>query len=265
MSDDEILYEKSASGVATITLNRAEKLNAFTHTMITKWADMLDEASRDPDVRVVLITGRGRAFCAGGDMDEMGDRAKHLDALGKKNFLWKHVHKLALAKERMDKPVIAALNGQARGAGCDMALMCDMRIAAESASFTWSYIKLGLVAGDGGAWFLPRLIGMPRALELLLTGRTVGSAEADRIGLVNRVVPDAELHQVAMSLAEEIASQPREAVHFYMRSAYQGQSQTLYNHLDMISSHMAVLRETKDHISRVEAFREARRNARKTK
>ncbi len=257
----EILYDKTELGIATITLNRPDKLNAFTHGMIERWADMLDDATKDPDVRVVIVTGRGRAFCAGGDVDEMGERGK-LDALTRKNFLWKHVHRIALARERMDKPVIAALNGVARGAGCDMALMCDFRIAAASASFAWSYVKLGLIAGDGGAWYLPRIIGMPRALDLLLTGRTVTADEADRIGLVNRVVADGELSEAAHTFAAEIAAQPREAVQFYLRSAYQGLTQTLYSHLDMVSSHMAVLRETPEHVKRVQAFRDARKAAR---
>lgn len=257
---DDIVFEKLDSGVATITLNRPEKLNAFTHDMIGAWAAFLDEIRDDPAVRAIVVTGTGRGFCTGGDMSEMGDRLA-LDALGRKNFLWKHVHRIALSLERSDKPVIGAINGLARGAGADMAAMCDIRIASESASFAWSYIKLGLIAGDGGSYFLPRLVGMPRALELLWTGRSVDAAEADRIGLVNRVVPDGELMKVAMSLAEEIAAQPPEGVQFFRRATYQGQTQTLVSHLDMVSSHMAVLRGTEEHSRRVQAFRDSRRTS----
>ncbi len=256
----EIVFDIARDGIATITLNRPEKLNAFTHGMIKEWAEFLEEAAENPEVKVLLVTGSGRGFCAGGDVEEMGERGK-LDAMTRKNFLWKHVHKIALAVERMDKPVIAAVNGMARGAGCDMALMCDIRIAAESATFAWSYVKLNLIAGDGGAYYLPRIVGMPRALEMLWTGRTVDAKEADRVGLVNRVVPDAELPAAARALAAEIAAQPQEAVQFYRRTAYQAQTQTLYSHLDMVSSHMAVLRGTPEHQARVEQFRERRRKA----
>ena len=262
-TEPEILYDKASNGVATITLNRPDKLNAFTHGMITTWADLLDEASADPAVKVLIITARGRGFCTGGDVNEMSSRGPQ-NSLARKNFLWKHVHKIALARERMDKPVIAAINGMARGAGCDMALMCDFRIAAASATFAWSYVKLNLIAGDGGTWYLPRIIGMPRALEMLLTGRTVTAEEAARVGLVNRVVPDAQLQDAANAFAAEIAAQPQDAVQFYLRAAYQGQTQTLYSHLDMISSHMAVLHGTPEYRARVEAFRETRRNAQKT-
>jgi len=261
-TEPEILYEKAANGVATITLNRPHKLNAFTHGMIASWARFLDEASDDPTVKVIIITARGRGFCAGGDVEEMGHRGPQTP-LERKNFLWKHVHKIALARERMDKPVIAALNGMARGAGCDMALMCDFRIAAASATFAWSYVKLNLIAGDGGAWYLPRLIGMPRALDMLLTGRTVTAQEAERVGLVNQVVADDKLMEATNAFAAEIAAQPQDAVQFYLRAAYQGQTQTLYSHLDMISSHMAVLHGTPEYRARVQAFRDARRASRK--
>ena len=260
----EIIFKKAANGVATITLNRPEKLNAFTHGMIAEWAAFLEEIADDPAVKVIVVTGNGRGFCSGGDVDEMGERGK-LDALTRKNFLWKHVHKIALAVERSDKPIIAAVNGMARGAGADMTLMCDIRMAAESATFAWSYVNLGLIAGDGGSYYLPRIVGMSQALELLWTGRTVTAQEARCLGLVNRVVPDAELMESAHKLAADIAAQPKEAIQFFRRAAYQGQGQTLYSHLDMVSSHMAVLRGTTEHQERVAAFRERRRQAKAEK
>ena len=255
-----IIFSKDQDGVATITLNRPDKLNAFTHGMIGQWIEFITDAAADPAVRVVLLTGSGRSFCVGADADEMSSRGKQ-DELTRKNFLWHNVHKIALAIERMDKPIIAAVNGLARGAGSDMALMCDIRIAAESASFAWSYVNLNVIAGDGGTYYLPRIIGMSRALELFWTGRPVNAVEADRIGLINRVVPDAELQTVSRELARQIASQPKDAVQFYRRAAYQGETQTLYSHLDMVSSHMAVLRGTPENHARVEAFREQRRKA----
>lgn len=260
----DILFHKAANGVATITLNRPEKLNAFTHGMIDEWSGFLEDAAADPAVKVVLLTGSGRGFCVGADADEISGRGR-LDGMARREFLWRHVHKIALTIERMDKPTIAAVNGLARGAGCDMALMCDLRLAAESASFAWSYVNLNLIAGDGGTYYLPRIIGMPRALELFWTGRTVTAQEADRTGLVNRVVPDAELEAEAMRLAAEIAAQPSEAVQLYRRVAYQGETQTLYSHLDMIASHMSALRGSSEHLARIDRFREQRREARKEK
>ncbi len=257
----DITFTKDNNGVATITLNRPEKLNAFTHDMITKWVGFLAEANDDPNVKVVLLTGSGRGFCAGADMDEIGRRSESQDSLARKNFLWHHVQKVPLAVERLEKPLIVAINGLARGAGCDMALMGDIRIAAESASFAWSYIGLSIISGNGGTYYLPRIVGMDRALELFWTGRTVTAQEADRIGLVTRIFPDAELPAAALEFARQIAAQPENAVQFYRRASYQGETQTLYAHLDMVSSHLAVLGTSRENRSRVEAFRESRREA----
>ncbi len=149
--------------------------------MIDEWDGYIADAAQDPTVKVVLLMGSGRAFCVGADADEMDARGKQ-DELTRKNFLWQHVHKIALTMERMDKPVIAAVNGLVRGAGADMALMCDIRIAGESTSFAWSYVNLNVIAGDGGTYCLPKIIGMPRALELFWTGRTVTSGANDCLG-----------------------------------------------------------------------------------
>lgn len=253
-NQESILYTKDADGVATLTLNRPERMNAFNIDMIERWHAALTDAFADTTVKVVVVTGAGRAFCAGGDMDELL-RITQMDSLGRKNFLWAGVHKIALALERSDKPVIAAINGTARGAGCDMALMCDLRVMAESATLAESYINMGLIAGDAGTYFLPRLIGTARALELFWTGRVVGAAEAERMGMVNRVVKDTELMTATYALAHEIAAQPQQAVRFFKRMVYQSQTIPLLAHLDMVSSHMAVLQDTADHRAKLDAFR----------
>jgi enoyl-CoA hydratase/carnithine racemase len=164
------------------------------------------------------------------------------------------VHRIALLMDRLDKPVIAAINGTARGAGLDMALMCDLRIMAESATLAQSYINMGLITGNGGTYYLPRLIGVDRALEIFWTGRTVLSVEAERIGMVTRVVADEALLPTTYELARAIASQPLEAVRAYKRATYQGRTMSLAAHLDMISSHQVYLRRSPDHRARVEAF-----------
>lgn len=260
----DIVYDKRPDGIATITLNRPDKLNAFTHEMIDHWAGFIADAAKDPAVKVVVLQGKGRGFCVGADADEMSNRGR-MDALARREFLWGHVHQIALNIERMDKPLIGGINGMARGAGCDMALMCDIRIAAQSTNFAWNYINLNLIAGDGGSWYLPRLIGMPRALELFWTGRSIGAEEGERIGLFNRVVPDADLESETLKLAAAIATQPSDAVRMYKRVAYQGATQSLYSHLDMIASHMATLRGSEENLRRIDAFREQRRQAREKK
>ncbi|MDO8278437.1 MAG: enoyl-CoA hydratase-related protein [Burkholderiaceae bacterium] len=263
--EPSILLNKRSDGVAVLTLNRPGRLNAFNREMIDSWRAAVEDAFADTAVRVLVVTGAGRAFCAGGDADEM-NTLPDMDSMDKKNNLWEHIHRIAMAMDRSDKPVIAAVNGTARGAGCDMALMCDLRIAAQSATFAESYIDFGLIAGDAGAYFLPRIVGVARALELFWTGRVVDSAEAERIGLVNRVVPDAQLLDTALELAALIASQPEKAVQMYKRTVYQSQAMALTTHLDMVSSHMAVLQSSKDFRDRVATFLQRKlKNLRKDK
>jgi enoyl-CoA hydratase/carnithine racemase len=252
-ADSTILFNKDSHGVATITLNRPDKYNAFTKEMIIRWGGLLDQCESDPEIKVIVLTGAGKAFCSGGDISAQKDRANN-DSLERKDFLFRHVHKIAFTMERMDKPTIAAINGAARGAGLDMALMCDLRIMADTATVAESYINVGLIAGDGGTYYLPRIIGLPRALELFWTGRAVGAAEAERIGLVNNVAPLEKLMDVTYELARQIAVQPFEAIRAYKRSVYQGMSMTLGAHLDMVSSHTSILRDTPEHRAKVAAF-----------
>ena len=252
-TDSLILFDTDEHGVATITLNRPEKYNAFTKDMINRWAEILEQCETDPRVKVIVLTGAGKAFCTGGDINAQKDRANN-DALERKDFLWRHVHKIAFIMERMDKPTIAAINGAARGAGLDMALMCDLRTMADTATLAESYINVGLIAGDGGTYYLPRLIGLPRALELFWTGRAIDAAEAERIGLVNNVVPLDQLMAATQQLARAIAAQPFEAVRAYKRAVYQGMNMPLAAHLDMVSSHTSILRDTPEHRAKVAAF-----------
>ncbi len=251
--DPLVLFERRPDGVATVILNRPAKLNAFTVAMIDEWYRLVVEAIDDPSIRVIVLTGAGRAFCAGGDVDDIL-RVQDLDSIGRKDYLWRHVHKIPLAIKRSEKPIIAAVNGAARGAGLDMALMCDLRIVSASATFAESYINLGLIAGDGGTYYLPRLIGTARALELFWTGRVVTSQEAERIGLVNQVVADDNLMSAVYELAVKIASQPEEAIRAFRRAVYQGEAMSLEAHLDMISSHMSLLFDTLDHRNRVKSL-----------
>jgi enoyl-CoA hydratase/carnithine racemase len=253
-----IVFSIDDHGVATIRLNRPEKYNAFTKDMIEEWAVALEQCEIDPAVRVIVLTGSGRAFCSGGDVNAQKERANS-ESLERKNFLYRHVHRIAFLMERIDKPTIAAVNGAARGAGMDMALMCDLRIMADSATLAESYVNVGLTAGDGGAYYLPRLIGTARALELFWTGRSVDAAEAERLGIVNKVVPLDQLMPATYELAHTIAAQPFEAVRALKRAVYSGMNMSLAAHLDMVSSQIAILRDTPEHRQRVAAFLERKR------
>ena len=253
-----VLFSTDEHGVGTLTLNRPEKYNAFTKDMIIRWHRILADAADDPKVKAIVLTGAGKGFCSGGDVSAQKERAKN-DSLERKDFLWRHVHKIALVMEQLDKPVIAAINGVARGAGLDMALMCDMRIMAKSATIAESYINVGLIAGDGGTYYLPRLIGTARALDLFWTGRVVGAEEAERMGIVNRVVPDGEALAASQELARQIAAQPFEAIRAYKRAVYQGMNMPLAAHLDMLSSHTSILRDTPDHRAKVAEFLQRKR------
>ena len=251
----EILYEVKDK-VATITLNRPDKLNAFTRDMLDGWQKSLTEAQNDPDVHVVVVTGAGRAFCSGGDVGRMRDGEP--SALDGKNGLWEGVHRVPKQLEQMDKPVIAMVNGLAVGAGMGMSVMCDVRIAAESARFSTGYVKVGLVPGDGDTYFLPRLVGAAKALELLWTADFIESDEALRLGIVQRVVPDGDLKQQTYALAKQIADGPQIPIRMIKRLVYQSLRLDLRTHLDLVSSHMGLVRQTADHAEGVAAFKEKR-------
>jgi enoyl-CoA hydratase/carnithine racemase len=248
------------TGVAVLTLNRPSQYNAFNLEMISQWRAALARVESDSRIRALVVTGAGKAFCAGGDMQEL-ESFLTMDALQRKNYLWENVHQVPLALERIDCPVIAALNGTARGAGLDMALMCDLRVMDEGSVVAESYIHMGLMPGDGGAWFLPRLVGLSRALELLWTGDPVDAATAKEIGLINQVAPASQALAQALALAERIARQPTHAVRFTKRAAYQaaGTGIALRAHLDAVSSHMAVIEGMSEFRERVEAFRDKQR------
>jgi enoyl-CoA hydratase/carnithine racemase len=253
MSD--LLYEVK-DRIATLTLNRPDKLNAFTGPMIDAWARALAEAQADDQVHVVVVTGAGRAFCAGGDVARMGEGQP--TALEHKNMLWEHIHRIPKTLEAMDKPVIAMVNGLAVGAGMGMCLMCDVRIASDEARFSTGYVRVGLVPGDGDTYFLPRLVGPAKALELLWTADFIDAVEALRLGIVNRVVPAADLREATWAFARQVADGPQIPIRMIKRLVYQSLHLDLRTHLDLVSSHMAIVRQTADHAEGVAAFKEKR-------
>jgi enoyl-CoA hydratase/carnithine racemase len=256
MNEPHILYEIK-DHIAVITLNRPEAKNAFSPEMITLWRQFLEDARRDDQVRVIIVTGKGDTFCSGGDIRDMAEGK--LRSWDMKRFLWEGVHRIVLTLEDLDKPVIAAVNGAAMGAGLDMAIMCDLRVCSDKAKLAESYILMGLVPGDGGAYFLPRLVGLAKALEMLFTGDVLDPQKALEIGLVNHVVPHDRLMEETMKLAGRIASKPPLAVRMMKRAVYQAQGNGLRAHLDYISSQLALLSETQDHLEAAKAFLEKRK------
>ncbi|WP_018636318.1 enoyl-CoA hydratase/isomerase family protein [Parafrankia elaeagni] len=242
--------------IATILLNRPHRKNAFTLEMIDLWAEALRAAAADDAVRAVVVRGAGDAFCSGIDLSVLASIEP--TPLARKRMLTEGVHQVARAVADLDKPLIAALNGVAVGAGLDMALMCDIRFAARSARLSEGYIKVGLVPGDGGCYFLPRLVGPAKALELLLSGDTIDGTEAERIGMVNRAYDDAELLDATYAFAARLAAVSPVAAGIIKRTVYQSERMDLRASLDLISSHMAIVQSTADFTEAQEAFKQKR-------
>ncbi len=201
---ETILYSVS-EGVATITFNRPASLNSINRQMVDDLRDALDRVQGDPNVMCLVLTGAGRGFCAGADLSAGLVR----DPAEVARTLREMYNPVIRTLHGMEKPVVAAVNGVAAGAGCNMALACDLVIAAASASFIQAFVRVGLVPDAGGSYFLPRLVGPKKAMEMVLLGDAVSAAEAERIGLINRVVPDGELAPEAAKLARRLAAGPR--------------------------------------------------------
>ena len=240
-------------GIGRIVLDRVERMNAFTFEMIDAWRLALEECRRNDAVKVVVVTGKGAAFCSGGDILEMGDRLEQTPEQ-RKAELFERIERIPLTLEDLDKPVIAAVNGVATGAGMDLALMCDLRYAAESARFAETYVHVGLVPGAGGAHFLPRLVGTAKALELFWTGDFLDAHEAKRIGIVNDVFPDDRLVAEVDRIAAKIAKAPPLTLRMIKRAVYQGMRNDLRTNMDLISSHYAVITATEQHRDAVRSF-----------
>lgn len=204
MSYETIIYEKQ-NGVAAITLNRPQALNAFTPQMNSELQDALKDADQDKTIRCFLLTGSGRAFCAGQDLKSRTREQR--GSLGAS--LREKYNPIILRLRRTEKIVLAAVNGVAAGAGCNLALACDLRIASEEAQFIQAFVRVGLAPDSGGSFILPRLVGLSKAMELLLLGEPVDAKEALRIGLVAKVVPASEFSGAARKMAEKLASGPR--------------------------------------------------------
>ena len=243
--------------VATITLNRPKKLNAFADEMLDGLIAAIDECDRRDDVRVVILTGAGRGFCAGGDVSAMGSDADNRPNVTKKHIV-DYIQAFPKRLAAFNKPIIAAVNGVATGGGMDLALACDFRTASKSAKFAETYAKIGLLPGGGGAYYLPRIVGTAKALELLLTSDFLDAEQALEIGLVNHVFDDADLLPQTREIALRIAALPPYSVTMIKRTVYQGLDTDLLGGLEIVGSHIAIAKSTEDHAEAIKAFREKR-------
>jgi enoyl-CoA hydratase/carnithine racemase len=259
---DAVLYSSAEDGIVVLTLNRPDTRNPISDAeTIAALLATLERLEADPDARVAILTGAGLAFSSGGNVNEMkpgGNLNAGSPVQSRRNYKI-GIQRLPLAFAALEVPVIAAVNGAAVGAGLDLACMCDLRIAAESAKFAESFVKLGLVSGDGGAWLLPRLVGFSKAAEMSLTGDMIDAREALACGLVSKVVPDADLLGAAKTLAARIAANPTHAVRMTKRMLWEGQRVDLASLLEMAAPMQAIAHTTSDHAEAVDAFLEKRK------
>lgn len=257
----EPVLQSRDGAILTLTLNRPDKRNPISDPdMVDALCAALEAADADMAVRCVILTGAGSGFSSGGDIGKMrageGLRA-HLPAETRRNYK-AGIQRLPLLFEALEVPVVAAVNGAAIGAGLDLACMCDVRIASDRARFAESFVKIGIVPGDGGAWLLPRVVGFSKANELALTGDLIDAAEARAIGLVSRVVPEDRLMDEARALAGRIAANPPHAVRMTKRLLREGQQMTLKGVLEMSAAYQSLAHATADHDEAIAAFIEKR-------
>ncbi|HYU17758.1 MAG TPA: enoyl-CoA hydratase-related protein [Chloroflexota bacterium] len=254
----ETILAETAEGVLTVTLNRPEVFNAFNPQMGRELSDALRAAGRDDEVRALVITGSGKAFCSGQDLKMVDEAMSEASPPNFAELIRQHYTGLILAMRRLEKPIVAAVNGVAAGAGMSLALASDLRIASDSATFLQAFVNIGLVPDSGSMYFLPRLVGLSKALELCLLGERVSAEEALRIGLVNRVVPGEELPTATAELARKLASSAGKALGLTKR----GLNRALEANLNEMLEYEALLQEvagrTADFREGVTAFKEKR-------
>ncbi|MBX3509859.1 MAG: crotonase/enoyl-CoA hydratase family protein [Hyphomonadaceae bacterium] len=254
-------YEKSGR-VAVVTLNRPESRNAIaTQSDCDDLCAALQRANDDREINAVIITGAGKSFCAGGDLKAIRERSgigPRDTPHGTRDNYRRGVHSVIRTLADVEVATVAAINGHAIGLGLDIGILCDVRIAGASAKMASSFVKVGIIPGDGGAWILTNAIGASRAAELILTGDTIGAEEAASMGLVSRVVPDDQLMAAAHAVAERIAVNPPRSVRLAKRLLREAQHSRLADVLELSAAFQALAHETADHKEAVDAFTEKR-------
>ena len=246
--------------ILTVTMNQPETRNALTgNTAVEEFEKLCDDVRRDPSVKVIILTGAGPIFSSGGnvkDMKRFFDDALTPDMI--REEYRQGIQRIPNAMYQLDVPVICAVNGPAIGAGLDLTCMCDIRIAADNATFAESFVRVGIVPGDGGAWLLPRAVGLAKASEMAFTGEAINAQEALACGLVSRVVPGDQLLAEANKLAAKIAANPGAVMRMTKRLLREGQLASLASLLEMSAGFQAIAHKTADHREAVTAFIEKR-------
>lgn len=269
LSDEEIGVEtrnfvvfEQQGGIVTLTLNAPDERNALSSQ--AQWDAVVgacERVQRDASVKVVILTGAGSAFCAGGNVKDFRDKRGLAagDGMTVRENYRNGIQRIPLAFYRLDVPTIAAVNGPAIGAGCDLACMADIRIASEKASFAESFVKLGLIPGDGGAWLLQRVVGYARAAEMSFTGDLLDARQALEVGLVSRVVPAEQLLDEARALATRIAANPGQALRMTKRLMREAQTTRLDSILELSAAYQALTHTSQEHDLAVAAFLDSRK------
>jgi len=253
----ESIILRTEERIATIILNRPRQLNAIDDSMAEDLKRAIDEIRENDGIRVLVLTGSGRAFCAGGDLQSHS--SIRASSIGIRLRKVRDTVELCLKLRSLEKPVVASVNGLAFGAGCDLACACDMRIASQNATFAEAFVKVGLVPDMGGTYFLPRLVGVAKTCELIFTGDAIDAEEAERIGLVNKVVTCDQLESATKAIALKLAAAPIFAMAAAKRAIYRGLEISLATELENETVIMSLLHGTRDAQEGIRAFIEKRR------
>lgn len=254
MKFNALQYTLNDDGVAILTLDRPDAANAYSQEMVDSLVDAFEHVNADSNVRVLIITGAGRFFSAGGDLQLMRKHAGMFEgdpAELRRGYI-DGIQRVPQAVARLRKPTIAAINGAAIGAGLDLACMCDIRVGSSRAKFGSTFIQLGLVPGDGGAHFLAKVVGFPNALELILTGRIFDAIEADRLGLLHELVEGDMVMPKALEIATRIAQHPPEAVMLARSLVYKSWDLDVHASLDLAATYQGIAQNRPEHDSLVD-------------
>lgn len=260
MNFEDLIIEKKTHSV-WITLNRPEASNAYSTPMVKSLVEVVRQADADTSVRAIVITGSGKNFCAGGDVKAMKNKSGMF--AGESNELREAyqngIQQIPLTLSQVKTPLIAMVNGAAVGAGCDLAAMCDLRIASESAVFAETFAKVGLVPGDGGAFFVSRLIGFGKAMEMFLTCRNYSAVEALKMGLVNEVVLPDQLRKRTEEVVEEIVNLPPIAVQMTKKAIVHAHQNDLVSHLELMAAYQGITQRSSDHFKALDGMIEKKK------
>lgn len=256
----DLLVEKKEHAL-WITLNRPEASNAYSIEMVKGLVEVLKSADIDHEIRVIVITGAGKNFCAGGDIKAMKNKSGMF--AGESNELRETyqagIQQIPLTMSQLKTPIIAMVNGAAVGAGCDLAAMCDLRIASTEAFFAETFAKVGLVPGDGGAFFLTRLIGFGKAMEMFLTNKNFSAEEAHKMGLVNQVVLPMELKNKTEELALHLSSLPPIALQMTKKAVIHAYQNDIHSHLELMAAYQGITQRSSDHFKALDGMMEKKK------